>query len=161
MYLILGSKMEAAQNLDKKGVNNWEILKSPRSDIYIGLPELEIVKKEYPQVDFEMLIEDLDKGKPHPLPQKGKSAVIIGRKDSYRGPDKKLPENIYLIEIEGKDSAFIFLYNNKYPMIHALETDKGIYLNANEVGKIPDIIESGAEVRVGARRFKITHKYSL
>ena len=150
--------MENAGNA--KEVKNWEILKPPEGDGWIGLPDLEILHKGYPQVDFDLLIEDMDKKKPH-LPQKGKSAVIIGAKNSYRGQDGKIHKNIYLIETEGKDSAFIFLYNNRYPMIHALETDEGIYLNDKEVGKIPDIIESGSEVRVGKRRFKIMHKYSL
>jgi hypothetical protein len=150
--------MENAEN--EKDVKNWEILKPPQGDEWVGLPDLEIINKGYPQMQFDLLIEDLDKNKPY-FPQKGQSAVIIGRKKSYGWPDKKIPQNICFIETEGKDSAFIYLYNNKYPMIHAQETDLGIYLNDKEVGKIPDIIESGSEVRVGKRRFKITHKYSL
>jgi hypothetical protein len=152
-------------------LESWEVLKDPKSDCLHGLPE-DVKHREYPCVDIDLVIEDLDKGKIHCLPKKGKlPAVIIGNKKDYplayqnegaEAGGKPVEPLSYFIDVDEKDSALICMYRGRNELrINALKIDKGTYLNEMQIGEFPERVGNVSDLKVGARRFRIIHKYGL
>ena len=146
-----------------ESVESWEVLKNPKGDCLHGLPD-DVKDRQYPCVDVDLLIEDLDKGKIYCLPKKGQMpAVIIGNKKDFDLASRKDEDlRTYFIDIEGeKDSTLICMYKGRNELkINAVKVGKGTYVNEKLIGEIPEKLENVADLRVGTRRFRITHKYS-
>ncbi|HJW97398.1 MAG TPA: hypothetical protein VJ485_04520 [archaeon] len=153
-------------------LESWEVLKDPESDCLHGLPK-DVKDREYPCVDIDLLIEDLDKGKIHCLTKKGRMpAVIIGNSKDYyiaykkEGTDKSRSKKerplSYFIDVDEEDSALICIYQGRNELrINALKVNKGTYLNERLIGEFPERMENVADLKVGTRRFRIVHKYGL
>ena len=146
-----------------ESVESWEVLRNPEGDCLHGLP-YDVKEREYPCIDVDLLIEDLDKGKIHCLPKKGKMpAVMIGNKKDYADTASRKAEGplTYFIDIEGEDSTLICMYKGRNELkINAVKVGKGTYVNEKMIGEIPERLENVADLRVGTRKFKITHRYT-